>query len=90
METNVSAFKLFLALTLLIVFAAPGMAQVDTGAIVGTVADSQQQRIPNATVRLIQAKTNVERTTTSGRDGNFSFSPVAIGTYSVAVEHQGF
>jgi outer membrane receptor protein involved in Fe transport len=66
------------------------MAQVDTGAIVGTVVDSQQQRIPDATVRLIQAKTDVERTTTSDHDGNFSFSPVAIGSYSVAVERQGF
>lgn len=79
-----------LALTFLILSVLPGAAQVDTGAVVGTVVDSQQQRIAGATVRLTQAATSVERNTTSDHDGNFSFSPVAIGTYSVAVEHEGF
>ena len=65
-------------------------AQVDTGAIVGTILDGQQQRVVNATIRLQQIDTGIERTTQSGNDGSFSFSPLAIGNYSIAVEQQGF
>jgi hypothetical protein len=65
-------------------------AQVDTGAIVGTVADAQQQRIADAIVRLKQESTGVERTLKSGRDGSFTFSPLAIGTYTLTVERDGF
>src|ERR1700709_742201 len=83
--------KASVLLSVVLFFAAlSSFAQVDTGAIVGTVADSQQQRVADATVRLTRESTGVERTTKSDRDGNFSFSPVAIGTYSVSVEHEGF
>lgn len=86
-----SFVRSFLFSFLLVLFvAAPAIAQVDTGAIVGTVGDSQQQRVSDAVVRLTQISTNVERTTKSDHDGNFSFSPVAIGTYSLTVEHDGF
>ena len=66
------------------------LAQVDTGAIVGTVVDGQQQRLADATIILKRESTGVERTTKSDQDGNFSFSPVGLGSYSVAVEHEGF
>lgn len=82
--------KTFLFSLVWVVAALSAFAQVDTGAIVGTVVDSQQQRVTDATVRLRQLSTGVERTTRSDRDGNFNLSPVAIGSYSVAVEHEGF
>jgi len=75
---------------LLISSASMACAQVDTGAIVGTVADAQQQRIADAIVRLKQESTGVERTLKSGRDGSFTFSPLAIGTYTLTVERDGF
>ena len=65
-------------------------AQVDTGAIVGTVADSQQQRIADVSIRLKQESTGIERTAKSGHDGSFTFSPLAIGTYTLTVEGDGF
>ncbi|QNI35652.1 carboxypeptidase regulatory-like domain-containing protein [Edaphobacter sp. 4G125] len=65
-------------------------AQVDTGAIVGAVTDSQQQRVADAIIRLKNESTGAERAATSDHDGNFSFSPVRIGSYSVIVEHEGF
>lgn len=64
--------------------------QVDTGAVVGTVVDSQQQRIADATVQLKSESTGAERRTKSDHEGNFSFSPVSIGTYSLIVEREGF
>jgi Carboxypeptidase regulatory-like domain/TonB dependent receptor len=65
-------------------------AQVDTGAIVGTISDDQQQRIVGADLVLREMSTGVERTTNSGRDGSFSFSPLSIGRYTLTVKYQGF
>lgn len=81
---------LFFFFLVLVAAALPSLGQVDTGSIVGTVADSQQQRIPEAAVRLKNDSTGVERTTRSDRDGNFSFSPIQIGTYSISIERGGF
>ena len=69
---------------------ASGFAQVDTGSIVGTVADDAQQRLPGATIHLRQQSTGIERETKSSSDGSFTFSPLAIGTYTLTVERDGF
>ena len=82
--------KFFLLSFLLISSVLSVSAQVDTGAIVGTVADGQQQRVADASIRLKQESTGVERTLKSGRDGSFTFSPLAIGTYTLSVEREGF
>ncbi len=79
-----------LLLALMASCSAVALAQVDTGAIVGTVVDAQQQRVPGATIRLRREETGVERTAKSGNDGSFTFSPLAIGTYSLTVEQEGF
>ena len=79
-----------LACFVLFILTMHAFSQVDTGAIVGSVADSQHQRLAGATVTLREDTTGAERIATSGRDGNFSFSPLAIGTYSLTVEHNGF
>lgn len=85
------SLRKFLFLSLLLI--SPGLpllAQVDSGSIVGTVSDSQQQRLAKAAVHLRQEATGIERTTESGSDGSFTFSPLAIGTYSLTVEREGF
>ncbi len=64
-------------------------AQVDTGSIVGTVFDNQRQRLANSTVAVRNESTGVERSLKSGHDGDFSFSPLAIGTYTLSVQHEG-
>lgn len=79
-----------LFLTVLIIFAPPVFSQVDTGSIVGSVADGQGQRIAGVVIRLQQVSTGVTRTAKSDDDGNFSFSPLAIGTYSLTIEREGF
>jgi Carboxypeptidase regulatory-like domain/TonB-dependent Receptor Plug Domain len=86
----VSLSKVKFLIVLLALSGLSALAQVDTGAIVGTVADGQQQRVPGANVRLRQESTGIERTAQSGQDGSFSFSPLAIGTYSLTVEREGF
>lgn len=82
--------KFFLLFLLVLAARFSAFAQVDTGAIVGTVSDGQQQRVSDATVHLRQEATGVERTAKSGSDGSFTFSPLAIGTYSLSIERDGF
>ncbi len=77
-------------LTALIVFSLPALAQVDTGAIVGTISDGQGHRIADSVIRLQDGSTGASRTAKSDSGGNFSFSPLAIGSYSLVIEHRGF
>src|SRR5690349_3447339 len=66
------------------------VAQVDTGSILGTVNDTTGAVVPGATVTLTSTDTGLVQTTTSGSTGEYTFSPVKIGHYSVAAEFKGF
>lgn len=65
-------------------------AQVDTGSIQGQVEDATGAVIPNATVTLRNEDTGVTASMRTDAQGNFSFSPVRIGVYSVTAEMQSF
>jgi hypothetical protein len=65
-------------------------AQVDTGSITGVVTDPSGAVVSGAQVKLTNEGTGAELTTTAGSDGNYKFSPVRIGIYSVAASFQGF
>jgi hypothetical protein len=82
-----SLFALFL-----LGFFLPGLtlAQVDTGSISGTIKDTSGGIVASAKVTLTNEGTGVSVTTTSSSSGEYSFSPVKIGRYSVLVEFSGF
>ena len=65
-------------------------AQVDTGAILGTVKDQSGAVVPGAKVTLTNEGTSFSVSTTTGADGGYTFTPVKIGTYTVDAEFQGF
>jgi carboxypeptidase family protein/TonB-dependent receptor-like protein len=65
-------------------------AQVDAGAISGTVKDSSGGVISGAKVTLANEDTGQQLSTTSGSDGEYVFAPIKIGHYSLSVEIQGF
>src|SRR5579875_1263744 len=65
-------------------------AQVDTGAILGTVRDTSGAVIPNATVTLTNEATSITETTTTGANGEYTFTPLRIGRYSVEAKSPGF
>jgi len=75
-------------LFLLVVGEAVG--QVDTGSIVGTVTDTQHQAIQSATISLLDTGKSITRTLSSGSDGTFTISPLAIGTYTLTIDAPGF
>jgi len=66
-------------------------AQLDTGAIDVTVADSSGSVIAGASVVLHNEKTNLDaRSATTNDQGVCNFALIPSGIYSVRVEHAGF
>jgi hypothetical protein len=66
------------------------LGQVDMGSVSGTVKDTSGGVIPGATVTLTNDGTGISISTTSLSAGEYTFSPVKIGHYSVSAEIKGF
>lgn len=79
---------LFVAAAL--VAAAPMLAQVQSGRIVGTVYDPNRAVVPNAKVVITNSATNQPQTLTSSETGDFVLTPVDPGIYRVEVTAPGF
>jgi hypothetical protein len=69
---------------------AVSFAQVDAGAILGTVRDTSNAVIPGVKVTLTNEDTGVVQEVMSSSTGEYIFAPVKIGTYSVVAEFHGF
>ncbi len=78
------------AILLALLAVAPLRAQVDAGAILGTVTDSSGSAVHGATVTLVNEGTNATLSTASGSDGGYKFTPVRVGSYKITVTFQGF
>ena len=65
-------------------------AQVDTGAIVGTVRDRSGAVVPGANVSVREATTNALTSRIADAAGNYVATPLRIGVYEVSVELAGF
>src|SRR5262249_4304850 len=81
---SLAAASILLCLTLAL------QAQVDTGTILGTVVDATGAVVPGARVTIRNEGTSITQSTTTSASGNFVFTPLKIGTYSVEVEKEGF
>jgi hypothetical protein len=69
----------------------PGLlAQVDQGAITGVITDPSGAVVPNAHVTLRNTDVGLTLETITGSSGQYTFSPVRIGHYSVTASAQGF
>ncbi|MFA5910360.1 MAG: TonB-dependent receptor [Vicinamibacterales bacterium] len=82
--------RLALAVLFLLVFTASAFAQIDTGVIVGRVVDDSGAVLPGVSVVAIQDGTGVSATSVTNARGEFIFSGLRVGTYSVTAELQGF
>ena len=65
-------------------------AQIDTGAIVGSILDPSGAAIPMATITATNAATHEVLTTTSNSAGQYQFTALRVGVYSVKAAAQGF
>ena len=64
--------------------------QTITAKVVGTVTDPSGAAIPVATAAITNVETNQARTTTTNAVGNYEFSFLPIGSYTLSVEADGF
>ena len=65
-------------------------AQTNTGSIRGTVTDATQGIIPEVAVTLVDTTRGIERATRSSETGEFLFSYVDPGRYTVSFEAENF
>lgn len=81
-----------ITLLLLAGLLSPGIiaAQVDMGSISGVVRDPSGAGITNAKVVLLNEDTNISVSTNAGSEGQYTFSPVKAGHYSLSGSAAGF
>jgi Carboxypeptidase regulatory-like domain len=82
--------RLVIAILVVLWLAVATNAQTFRGAINGTLTDPSGAVVPNAAVKVTEAATGIDRTTTTTTDGVFSFQDIPIGSYKVVVTASGF
>jgi Carboxypeptidase regulatory-like domain/TonB dependent receptor len=65
-------------------------AQSTTGDITGTVTDNTGAVVPGATVTLINTGTHEMRSATTSGSGDYTFTLLNPGSYSIRIEESGF
>src|SRR6266436_2892074 len=70
-------------------FSVSAIAQVDAGAVRGTVTDPTGAVLANAKVTLTNNATGLSTSAVTGTDGTYTFGPVKIGSYTMSVEAAG-
>jgi Carboxypeptidase regulatory-like domain len=77
-------------LALLVLFTSAAFAQLTTADILGTVTDATGAVVPNASIVLTNLGTNEKRTTVSNGSGDYNFTLLPVGHYSLSVKATGF
>jgi hypothetical protein len=75
---------------LLLILAAPVLAQTLYGSLVGTVTDESGLAVPGATVTITHTETNQKRDATTNTTGGYNFTNIPTGTYQVEIALPGF
>ncbi len=65
-------------------------AQKDTASLVGQVLDSSGATVPAAEITAVNTETDFTYRATSDQAGEWTISPVRIGTYRVSISAKGF
>lgn len=66
------------------------LAQSDRATLTGTVHDQSGAVVPGAAVKAIQVNTNLERSTQTSTEGEYTIPQLPIGTYRVEIQAAGF
>jgi hypothetical protein len=77
-------------LALLFLVTSTALCQLTTADILGTVTDASGAVVPNATVTLTNLGTNQTRIAQTSGSGDYTFSLLPVGHYSVSVKAPGF
>src|SRR5271163_2209451 len=65
-------------------------AQTFRGGIAGTVLDNSGAAIPDAAILAVETATNAAYNTVSTKSGEFNFTNLPVGSYTVTITSAGF
>jgi hypothetical protein len=71
-------------------FTSAAFSQLTTADIVGTVTDATGAVVPNADITLTNLGTNEKRTAQSNGSGDYNFTLLPVGHYTITVKVKGF
>jgi Carboxypeptidase regulatory-like domain/TonB dependent receptor len=74
----------------LVCSASLAFSQIITSSITGFVTDSSGAAVPHARITIRQAETGFARTVTTNALGQYTFSGIPAGTYTITAEKPGF
>ncbi len=80
----------YVAIFALLLMPVMAPAQQVTGSITGTITDSSGSAIVGATVKLVSEQTGAVRVIPTDAEGNFVFTAINSGMYTVSAEQAGF
>ena len=87
---SLSSFRLIQLIISLIAVACIAVAQIGRGTLTGTITDPTGAGVPNAAITLTNLDTGVKTTGQSGSAGNYYFSNLVPGAYTIDVSSSGF
>lgn len=87
---NKKLYGVLVLVAMVMTAATSALAQSNYGALRGIVTDVQGASVTTATVALTAEDTKISRTTTTNGAGEYVFSAVAPGVYTVTVTTDGF
>jgi hypothetical protein len=90
MTTATTRRNIWITFALALIACGQLVAQTVTGTITGTVLDSSEAVVPGVSVNLVDEATRETRHATSSDLGEFVFTAVPPGTYSVTIQAKGF
>src|SRR3989441_2733895 len=82
--------RLVLASFIVFFWASTTSAQTFRGGISGSVTDPSGAAVPGATVQLVNEGTALTRSQETTNTGDFTFSDLPVGFYTITVSKQGF
>jgi carboxypeptidase family protein len=82
--------EILLVIAVIAAVISSGWAQTGSGTIRGTVKDPAGALVANASVTLLNPRTNAERKARTNAEGIYVFSSTSPGAYTVKVEAPGF
>src|SRR6516225_2007059 len=86
-----SVFKVLLRIAVLVIASHSAVfAQIDTGAIVGSVFDPSGAAVPKTAITVTNTATNEVLTTVSNSSGQYQFTGLRVGEYTVKATPPGF
>lgn len=89
-EKSRRSLRLLFLISTILILVLPLAAQVDRGAISGTVTDPSGSVVPGANVELLSLATGLRRDAVTNTFGIYDFPALPIGSYNMTIVKEGF